>query len=95
MAESPRGVDLRLTIPASAPFHSVAGELAGKFAEFAGTGADAAHRFARSVEAILAPIGASSTTGSVDLEIAAEDHELVLTATSGSIIKRLTCPLPD
>ena len=33
MAESPRRVDLRLTIPAAAPFRSVALELAQKFAE--------------------------------------------------------------
>ena len=36
MAESPRRVDLRLTIPAAAPFRSVALELAEKFAEHAG-----------------------------------------------------------
>ena len=36
MAESPRRVDLQLTIPAAAPFRTVAREMAEKFAEHAG-----------------------------------------------------------
>jgi hypothetical protein len=36
MAESPRRVDLRLTIPPAAPFRNVATEMAEKFAEHAG-----------------------------------------------------------
>ena len=44
MAPSPRRVDLRLTIPAVAPYHGLAAELAGKFAEYAGAEANAAAR---------------------------------------------------
>ena len=42
MAESPRRVDLRLTIPAAAPYLAVAVELAGRFAEYSGAAGDAA-----------------------------------------------------
>jgi hypothetical protein len=95
MAQSPRRVDLRLTIPAGAPYHPVAGELAGKFAEYAGAGADAAHTLARAVEASLAHFAHAASAASIDLEMSARERELVITAHSGSTTKRATCPLPD
>ncbi len=93
MAQSPRRVDLRLTIPAAAPYHSLAGELAAKFAEYAGADPDAAHRLAETVVASIAPV--ADGRASIDLEMSAEERELVVTLKSDSTTKRTTCPLPD
>ena len=93
MAQPPRRVDLRLTIPAAAPYHSVAGELAGKFAEYSGAAPDAAHRLAEAVVASVAAI--ADGRAAIDLEMSTEERELVVTAKSGSTTKRTTCPLPD
>jgi hypothetical protein len=93
--QSARRLDLRLTIPAAAPYHAVAGELAGKFAEYAGASAAAAHTLARAVEASIAPFAQASPAVSINLEMSARERELVITAHSGSTMKRATCPLPD
>ncbi len=94
MAQSPRRVDLRLTIPAAAPFDAVAAELAGKFAAYAGAEADAAHGLAEAVAASITPIADASPHASVHLEMSAHERELVVTVNSGTT-KKLTCPLPD
>jgi hypothetical protein len=95
MPESPRRVDLRLTIPADAPYMAVAVELAGKFAEYSGAGASAVQDLARALDAAIAPVAAASPGTPIDLEMTAQGTELVVTASSGSITKRATCPLPD
>ena len=93
MAQPPRRVDLRLRIPAAAPYHSLAGELAAKFAEYAGADPDAAHRLAETVVAAIPPV--ADGRASIDLEMSAEERELVVTLKSGPTTKRATCPLPD
>jgi hypothetical protein len=95
MAESPRRVDLRLTIPASAPYRAVAAELAEKFAEHVGVAAAAAKSFGDAVEASITPVGDAHPDGSIDVEMAREGRELIVTAHSGSTTKRTTCPVPD
>ena len=94
MAQSPGSVDLRLTIPAAAPYHAVAAELAGKFAEYAGAAPDAASGLARKIEASLATIAEASPDASVQLEMLSRERELVVTFNAGST-RKLTCPLPD
>jgi len=94
MAQSPRRVDLLLTIPAAAPYYAVAGELAGKFAEYAGAETDAAQALAEAVEASVSPIAEASPHASVNLEMSARDRELVVTVNSDAT-RKLTCPLPD
>jgi hypothetical protein len=94
MPESPYRVDLRLTIPAAAPYSAVAVELAEKFAEYAGADARAAQRLAEAVEASIRPIAAASPHASIQLEMSARERELIVTVNSGST-KKLTCPLPD
>jgi hypothetical protein len=94
MAQSPRRVDLRLTIPAAAPYSAVAAELTEKFAAYAGAEADAAQALAKAVEASIAPIARASPQASVHLEMSAGERELVVTVKSGST-QKLTCPLPD
>jgi hypothetical protein len=95
MAESPRRVDLRLTIPAAAPYLAVAVELAGRFAEYSGAAADAARTLAQAVEAAIAPVAEAQPDKPIDLEMSAQGRELVVTARAGSTTKRATCPLPD
>ncbi len=94
MAQSPYRVDLRLTIPAAAPYSAVAAELAEKFAAYAGADAQAAQSLGEAVEASITPIARASPHASVHLEMSARDRELVVTVNSGST-KKLTCPLPD
>ena len=95
MAESPRRVDLRLTIPAAAPYLAVAVELASRFAEYSGAAADAARTLAQSVEAAIAPVAEAQPDTPIELEMSAQGRELVVTARVGSTTKRATCPLPD
>ena len=94
MSSSPRRLDLRLTIPAVAPYDGIASELAGKFAEYSGAEAGAAEELARAVGAAIAPIAADSPHASVELELAVRPRELVVTVNAESETK-LTCLLPD
>ena len=94
MPQSPGRVDLRLTIPAAAPYPAVAAELAGRFAEYAGAAPDAAGGLARNIEASLAAIAETRPDASVQLELRSRDGELVVTLNSGDT-RKLTCPLPD
>jgi hypothetical protein len=94
MPPSPRRVDLRLTIPVISPYDSVAAELVGKFAEYAGAAAAAAQELAGEVESSIHAIASASPHASVKLEMLAHERELVVTVNSGST-KKLTCPLPD
>ena len=81
MAESPRSADVRLTIPADAPYPELAGEVAAKFAEFAGAKADAAKRLAASVQALALKLGTGTTIVTFTLE--ARDRRLRVTAAAG------------
>jgi hypothetical protein len=94
MPQPPRRLDLRLTIPAAAPYLAVAGELAAKFAQYAGADPDAAHELARQVESSVTPFAEARPEAPVDLEMSAGGHELVVTVKAGAT-KTLTCPLPD
>lgn len=95
MAESPRRVDLRLTIPAAAPYHAVAGEVAGKFAEYSGADATVADHLAKAVEEMTTKMSDGGLESSIDLAMKARGAELTVDATTGSNTDRATCPLPD
>ena len=75
MPESPRRVDLRLTIPASAPWRDIAVELAVKFAEY--TGASTAGGVS---EAVLAAVGPADRRPAIVLLLSAVDGTLTVTA---------------
>lgn len=78
MAESPRRVDLRLTIPAAAPFRSVAVELAQKFAEHAG---DANPKsVADGLAASMAEVARTSPAASITIEMSAQDGDVAVRA---------------
>ena len=80
MSESPRSADVRLTIPAHAPYPELAGEVAAKFAEYAGAQADAAKRLAGTVQALAVKLGNGRD---VTLILEARDRQLRITAASG------------
>ena len=94
MPPSPRTLDLRLTIPAAAPFHAFAGELAGKFAEYAGCEAGVAAEFARTVQALADRLGATASNGSIALMMEAREREMVVVVESGARREEAACPLP-
>jgi hypothetical protein len=94
MPPSPHPLDLRLTIPAAAPFHAVAGELAGKFAVYCGADGAAAATLGKAVAALTDRLGATAPDGSIALVMEALGRELVVVAESGGRREQLTCPLP-
>ena len=95
MAESPRRVDLRLTIPAAAPYRAVAAEIMERFAAYLGADSGAAKSLAQAIEAAIAPAADAQPDNPIDVEMSAKGRELVVTANAGSTTKRTTCPLPD
>jgi hypothetical protein len=78
MPESPRRVDLRLTIPASAAFRAVAVELAEKFAEHAGD-ANPASVGAR-VAASIADAARTAPAGDITIEMSATNGGVAIRA---------------
>jgi hypothetical protein len=95
MPESPRRVDLRLTIPTSASYHPLAAELAAKFATYSGARTSDAERFGKAVATLAAKVAAGAADGSIAMMMEVGARELVVTATSGPRTDRATCPLPD
>jgi hypothetical protein len=78
MAESPRRVDLRLTIPAAAPFRSVALELAERFAEHAG---DSNPRsVADHLAASIAEVARSAPSSDILIEMSAQNGGVAIHA---------------
>ena len=78
MAESPRRVDLRLTIPAAAPFRTVAVELAEKFAEHAG---DANPKtVADGLAASIAEVVRTSPAGEILIEMSSQNGDVAIRA---------------
>jgi hypothetical protein len=74
MAES-RRVDLRLTIPAAAPWREIAVDLAVKFAEYAGTSGTAADVS----RVVMAAIGPADARPAIALLLSAVDGTLTVT----------------
>jgi hypothetical protein len=78
MAESPGRVDLRLRIPASAPYREAAVELAVKFAEYAGASKTAIAAMPASVAAALGRD--ANPRAAFDLELSAAGGEVTVKA---------------
>jgi hypothetical protein len=95
MPESPRRVDLRLTIPTGASYHPLAAEFAAKCAEYSGAQTAQADELARAVKALAARVAAGAVDGTIDVTMEVGTRELIVTATSGPRTARATCPLPD
>lgn len=88
MAESPRRVDLRLTIPAKAPFHELALDVAAKFAEYAGMSSQRIAAVHAAVQAAL-----TDTGDDIDIEMTTRDGELIVTTNPSH--RRTAFPLSD
>jgi hypothetical protein len=95
MAESPRRVDLRLSIPAAAPYLAVAAEMLERFAAYVGADSGAAKSLAQATVAAITPAADAQPDTPIDLQMSAHGRELVVTANAGSTTKRTTCALPD
>ena len=80
MAESPRAVDVRLTLPTAPQYQKLAGDLAAKFAEYSGADADAAGRMSAHVLALATKVGNGRD---VTLTLEAGEHEVRVTADAG------------
>jgi len=80
MAESPRRLDLRLTVSGSAPYRELAVELAVKFAEHAGASRAAMQAVSAAVAAAVASNGSSSAP--IALRLSAVDGEVTVTTAS-------------
>ena len=93
MAESPRAVDLRLTIPADAPYRDLASELATKFAEYAGCDRRAAAALGEAVARIAQRVSAGAQP--MDIEMERRNGKVIVRASSGSRHDETSCPLPD
>ena len=81
MDESPRRVDLRLTIPVAAPYPDIARDVAVKFAEYAG----ASQQTVPGVAATIATAIAAVPRGRVSIALllsADGDGEVTVTVTS-------------
>jgi hypothetical protein len=77
MGESPRRLDLRLTISGAAPYRDIAVELAVKFAEYAGASKAAAQAVSKTVAAALASNDGASRP--IDLRLSAVDGDVTVT----------------
>ena len=78
MAESTRRVDLRLTIPAAAPFRSVAVELAEKFAEHAGDANPKA--VAEGLAASIAEVVRTSPRADIQIDMSSQNGDIAIRA---------------
>jgi len=87
MVESPRRADLRLTISAYSPYRELAGELAEKFAEYAGLSGE---RKAGIVETVLRAVDERGDRGQIEIELAADGGDVTVTASPASGQQRST-----
>jgi hypothetical protein len=90
MPESARPADLRLTIPAAAPYPELAGELAAKFAEYSGLNADAARRVSVHVRALALKF---ANGRDITFTLESLDRQLRVTAASGTRREQAVFPL--
>jgi hypothetical protein len=82
MSESPRRLDLRLTISGAAPYRELAVELAVKFAEYAGASQAAAQAVSKTVGAAVGSHDGASSP--LDLRLSAVDGHVTVTAAPSS-----------
>ena len=92
MAESPRRVDLRLTIPTAAPFAGVAGEVASRFAAYSGASQGDAEGVRRAVDA-AASRARGASADSITFDLTADERDLTVESDVAGRTERITCPL--
>jgi hypothetical protein len=77
MAESPRRLDLRLTVSGSAPYGEIAAELAARFAEYAGASQADARAVSKTVAAAIASVDGEAVP--VDVRVSAVNGAVTVT----------------
>jgi hypothetical protein len=88
------GVDLRVTMRASASLCDLAADVAAKIAESAGSSAGAAESVGKAVERLAARVTSGSAhDADVEFEMERRDSTLIVRASSGNLIEETTCPL--
>ena len=92
MVESPRAVDLHLTVPADPQYCEMASELAVKFAEYAGADKHAAAAFGEAVDRMAQKIATGSEP--ILFEMLRDPAVVTVRATSGARHTETTCALP-
>lgn len=86
-------MDLRLTVPAEAPFRDLAPELAIRFAEYAGAEKHAAAALGKAVARLAQ--GMAGGGGAIEFEMERQPALVTIRATSGRRHDETTCPLPE
>ena len=86
-------MDLRLTVPADAPYREMAAEFATKFAEYSGADKHAAAAFGEAVARIAQGLANGSLP--IEFEMTRRPVRVTVRATSGSRHDETTCPLPE
>ena len=93
MPESPRSIDLRLTVPGDVAYRGLAAEVAARFAEYSGADVGVAVELGKAVERLATHVG--NGTQPIDFELTSEDAVLTVRASSGGRRDETTCPLPE
>ena len=86
-------MDLRLTVPADAPYRELASDVAAKFAEYAGCDKRVASAFGEAVARLAQRI--ASEAQPINFELERRDGKVMVRASSGSRHDETSCPLPD
>jgi hypothetical protein len=92
MVESPRRVDLRLTIPTAAPFAGVAGEVASRFAAYSGASEADADALRRAVDAATSQARTGSAE-SITFDLSVDERGLTVQSEFAGRTERVSCPL--
>jgi hypothetical protein len=96
MPESPRRLELRLSVPADPMYREVATGLAAKLAEHLGCAEDRVSKIGAAVERTLDQVsGGKSADAHIDLTLEATPAALTIRATNGAHRAETTCPLSD
>lgn len=92
MAESPRRVDLQLTIPTAAPYADIAGEIASRFASYSGASRADAAAIGRAVDAVATRARAAAAD-SITFDLSVTDQDLTVDSNVAGRTERLSYSL--
>jgi hypothetical protein len=96
MSESPRRLELRLSIPADPAYRDVATDLAVKFAEYLGCGGERRDAVASAAGRAVAEVAAGAGgEARIELSLEGTPTDLTISATNGSHHAETTCPLAE
>lgn len=94
MPESPRRVDLRLTIPTAATYAGLAGDITARFAEYSGASGPDVAELRRAVDHAVSHARGASVQ-SITFEVLVSEDDLQVVSDAAGRIEQITCPLPS